>query len=135
MWQLGWPWGYGKRWVSFRCHVHVALRWSLQLHPTKAIATGCPHVVSPLLCALHVLVAFRQQGMVVPVPGLVPQGPILCHPLTLPPCPAVLHHRGERPALPQLGPGQQGHRLPAGLRGCQAGPGHPPAPPQVTAVA
>lgn len=46
---------------------------------------------------------------------------------------AVLHHRGERPALPQLCPGQQGHRLPPGLRGCQAGPGHPPARPQVTA--
>lgn len=47
--------------------------------------------------------------------------------------PAVLHHRGERPALPQLGPGQQGYRLPPGLRGCQAGPRHSPAPPQVTA--
>lgn len=54
---------------------------------------------------------------------------------TQPPCLllAVLHHRGERPALPQLCPGQQGHRLPPGLRGCQAGPGHPPARPQVTA--
>lgn len=45
--------------------------------------------------------------------------------------PTVLHHRGERPAVPQLGPGQQGHWLPAGLCGCQARLGHPPAPPQV----
>lgn len=45
---------------------------------------------------------------------------------------AVLHHRGERAALPQLGTGQQSHRLPASLRGSQAGTGHPAARPQVT---
>ena len=37
------------------------------------------------------------------------------------------HHRGQRPAVAQLRPGQQGHRLPAGLRRRQARPRPHPA--------
>lgn len=45
---------------------------------------------------------------------------------------AVLHHRGQRPPVPELRPGQQGHWLPAGLRGGQAGPRNPTAAAQVS---
>lgn len=95
------------------------------------------HLVPTTVCALRVSATLRcrpstgQQGA-----GTRPRatGAASCTAaLTARLLPAVLHHRGERPALPQLGPGQQGHRLPPGLRGCQVGPGHPPAPPQVMA--